>query len=371
MGQDYEILTDFNSFDKERPWRSHKTNSQLLSESYERISERYKGTFWANRSENVNYCGSSLKFSSCPHGHEKNLKWANFCRIRMCPMCSWRKSLLNAYNLKRVAHEAVQQKKMRFLFLTLTVENCTGEDLAETISHLMKSWDRFAKRKQFQKLILGWFRSLEVTRNFDDGKFHPHFHVLLAVSPSYFSHGYIKTEEWVKLWQKSLQVDYMPIVDIRTVKNKRNKEKEQNILEEKGIEESHLSGGAIAELAKYTTKADDFLVYNRRKSIQKGKEVLYIPDVASGIDKEKTDEVVFVLDTSLARRRLIAYGGELKKALNSLEEQGKIQDSEDDDADLVHVDNEDKNCKCSVCQSDMLEELYSWIPGVKNYLKKE
>ncbi|WP_160117526.1 hypothetical protein, partial [Filibacter tadaridae] len=61
----------------------------------------------------------------------------------------------------------------------------------------------------------------------------------------------------------------------------------------------------------------------------------------------------------------------LKKALISLEEQGKIQDSEDDDADLVHVDNEDKNCKCSVCQSDMLEELYSWIPSVKNYLKKE
>lgn len=371
MGQDYEILTDFNSFEKERPWKSHKTNSQLLSESYQRISEKYKGTFWTNRKENVYYCGSSLKFNVCPAGHEKKLKWANFCRIRMCPMCSWRKSLLNAYNLKRVAHQAVQQKKMRFLFLTLTVENCIGEDLGETISHLMQSWQRLSQRTPFKKSVLGWFRALEITRNFDDGKFHPHFHVLLAVSPSYFSHGYIKTEEWVKLWQESLQADYSPIVDIRTVKNKRNKEKEESILLEKGIEESDLSGGAIAELAKYTTKADDFLVYNRRKQIQKKNEVLYIPDVESGINEEKTDEVVYILDTSLARRRLVAYGGELKKALKILEEQGKIQDSEDDDANLVHVDNEDKNCKCSVCHSDMLEELYSWIPSVKNYLKKE
>lgn len=371
MGQDYEILTDFNDFEKDRPWKSHKNNSQLLSESYKRIHEKNEGTFWINRSENVYFCGSYLKFNSCPHGHEKNLKWANFCRIRMCPMCSWRKSLLNAYNLKRVTHEAVQHTKMRFLFLTLTVENCSGEDLAETITHLMKSWERFSRRKIFKDVALGWFRALEITRNFEDGTFHPHFHVLLGVSPSYFSRGYIATEEWVKVWQKSLQADYVPIVDIRTVKNKRNEKKEQQILEEKGIEESHLSGGAIAELAKYTTKADDFIVYNRRKQVQQKKEVLFIPDVDSGVNEEKTDEVVFYLDNSLSHRRLIAYGGEFKKALNLLEEQGKIQDSEDDDADLVHVDDDTDNCKCSVCQSDMLEELYSWIPSVKNYIKRE
>lgn len=372
MRQDYEILTDFNSIEKERPWKIHKTNSQLLSDSYGRISEKYPlNTLWQNRQENVYFCGSALKFMSCPKGHEKNLKWANFCRVRMCPMCSWRKSLLNAHNLKSVAHQASQQKKLRYLFLTLTVENCTGDDLKETISHLMESWQRFSQRKLFKDSVLGWFRALEVTRNFDDGTYHPHFHVLLAVSPSYFSRGFVKTEEWVKLWQKSLKADYVPIVDIRAVKNKRNKKKENSILIEKGIDIQDLSGSAIAELAKYTTKADDFLVYNRRRQIQVEDNVKWIPDVESGINEEKTDEVVFTLDTSLTHRRLVAYGGEFKKALKFLEEQGKIQDSEDDDADLVHVNDEDQNCKCSVCQSDMLEELYSWIPSVKNYLKKE
>jgi len=360
MFSDGEILLDVSKSGKERPWKKHKTNSLLLSESYSRLGKETKA-------DNVENCGSLLKFNVCPSGHEKRLSWANFCRVRLCPMCSWRRSLLTAHQLKQVAHEANKRRPLRWLFLTLTVKNCTGDDLQDTINHLMKSWDRLSKRTPFKKAVTGWFRAFEITRNILEDTYHPHFHVLLGVQPSYFGKNFLKTEEWVQLWKQSLQVDYDPIVDIRKVTNKRNEEKEQKILEDKGIE---LAGSAVAELAKYSTKADDYIVYNKYRQKQKGKNVEMFPDLRSGIDENKTDEVVLNLDTVLSRRRLLAFGGLLKEVWNDLQDEGKLQDIEDDKADLVHVD-EDSKCRCSACGSNMLEELYSWIPGLRNYVKKE
>ena len=371
-GYDGEILVD-RSFvsGRERPWRTHKANSSLLAEAFSRIGKH-------NKAEKVRHCGSSLKFNVCPSGHEKRLSWANFCRVRLCPMCAWRRSLLVAHQIKTVAHEAVKRQPMRWLFLTLTIRNCRGDDLGDTISHLMKSWDRLARRKAFTDVVVGWFRSLEITRNLLEDTYHPHFHVLLGVKPSYFRKGYLKTEDWVSLWRECLQVDYDPICDIRIVRNKRNIEREMKILEQKGIflspdgrlVEADLAGSAVAELSKYATKSDDYIVYNRYKQKQVRDKVKLVPVVSSGVNLDKTDEVVATLDMALSRRRLLAYGGLLKEVWNELQAQGKVQDVEDDQVDLVHVDD-DSICRCSVCGSNMLEELYSWIPEVKNYVKKE
>lgn len=360
MISDGEILLDLSRAGKERPWKKHKSNSLLLSESFARLSKEKKA-------ENVANCGSMLKFNVCPEGHEKRLSWANFCRVRLCPMCSWRRSLLVAHQLKLVAHEANKRQPLRWLFLTLTIKNCYGEDLFETISHLMNSWQRLTQRKPFKNAVVGWFRAFEITRNQLDDTYHPHFHVLLGVQPSYFRNKekYLSHADWVGLWRKSLQVDYQPVVDVRTVKNKRNPEKEQKILADKGIE---LAGSAVAEMAKYSTKAEDFLVYNEYE--QKGKKGKLKPVHDSGIDEDKTDDVVLTLDTAISRRRLLAFGGLFKEVWSELQLQGKLDDLEADNADLVHVD-EDSKCKCSACGSNMLEELYSWIPGVQNYIKKD
>lgn len=371
---DHEVLFDQSSTGRERPWKTHKTNSLLLSESFNRLGKE-------NKALNVENCGSLLKFNVCPEGHEKRLFWANFCRVRLCPMCSWRRSLLVAHQIKTVAHEATKRQKMRWLFLTLTMKNCSSDDLIDSINHMMKSWERLSRRKVFKNAVVGWFRGFEITRNLDDGTYHPHFHVLLGVYPSYFDtkkNLYLKQEDWVLLWQECLKVDYMPVVDVRIVKNKRNVEKEAKLLESKGIEvsndgrliESDLSGSAVAELAKYSTKSEDYIVYNQYKHKQKGKNVTVVPVLSSGVNETETDKAVNDLDNAISRRRLLAYGGLLKEVWNELLIAGKVQDAEDDQADLVHVDD-DSECKCGVCGSNMLEELYKWIPNVKNYIKKE
>lgn len=359
------VLVDKSRSGRSRPWRLHKANSLLLAESYERLQ--------SSKALRVRNCGSTLKFAVCPEGHEKRLIWADFCRVRLCPMCAWRRSLLIAHQVKLVAHEAVQREALRWLFLTLTVRNVEGEALSKGIDGMMQAWKRLSERKAFA-VVRGWFRSLEITRNPVDGSYHPHFHVLLAVPPGYFKgKGYLKHADWVELWQSALRVDYVPVVDVRVVKQKRDIRREIEILEEKGIEvseegfrESELSGSAVAEIAKYSVKAEDYLVYRKYRHKQAGRKVQLVADVSSGIDERITDEVVLTLDAAMSHRRFLAYGGLLKAVWQELQGLGKVQDAESESADLIHVDLE-TSCQCSVCSSDMLEELYNWVPSLGDY----
>jgi hypothetical protein len=245
--------------------------------------------------------------------------------------------------------------KLRGLFLTLTCKNVEGYELPDALDMISSSWQRMLKTKTFMDNVLGFFRATEVTRNIDllskdFNTYHPHFHVILAVQPSYFGKKYIKIDEWIQMWRKAMKADYDPIVDIRVVKASRDLKMEEKILKEKGISEviENLPGKAVAELAKYTTKAADFI--NEK-------------------DEEDTDEAVQILDVSLKGRKLFAYGGVLKDIYDWLRKNGDVSDVENEEADLIHTeDKEEKNCKCSVCQSTFLEEVYRWLPERKNYL---
>lgn len=342
-----EVLEDKSKTKKDRPWKVHKKYSRLLSESYERIGKEKK----ANR---VYECGDFLQFAACPKGHEKFLRRSNFCGVRLCPMCGWRRSLKVSHQVKKVAHHAVQDTKIRWLFLTLTCKNVEGYELPNQFDVMRDSWKRLIETKVFKDNVLGFFRATEVTRNSDVlspnfNTYHPHFHVVLAVKPSYFTRNYIKISDWVQMWRKAMRVDYDPIVDIRTVKPKRDLQKEEEILKEKGmrVEVETLPGSAVAELSKYAAKATDFI----------------IPD-----NKIDTDEAVQILDVSLKGRKLFAYGGLLKQIYDTLRKNGDTEDVESDKVDLVHTeDKETANCKCSVCESTFLEEIYTWLPKRNNY----
>jgi len=217
------------------------------------------------------------------------------------------------------------------------------------------------KRREVKPAIVGWFRGLEVTHDVNEyitpwmyenkkrrgyykklglkigdlnpsyDTYHPHFHILLAVHSSFFSgQKYISQQRWVELWKESLGVDYAPIVHIQKVKPKR---------------EGQTVEGAVAEIGKYTVKGEDYLTD----------------------DLEQTDLAVSVFDSALANRRLIAYGGILREIRKEL----KLADVEE--ADLIHVDDEDetKHHKCSVCGSDLMEVVYTWNFGLRNYVRKD
>ena len=62
---------------------------------------------------------------------------AEFCRHRLCPTCNWRKSLKLFSQMKEVSARLLQDfPGARYLFLTLTVKNCSGAELAQTIDKM-------------------------------------------------------------------------------------------------------------------------------------------------------------------------------------------------------------------------------------------
>lgn len=203
-----------------------------------------------------------------------------------------------SYQTSRIVDESISQEpKGRFLFLTLTVKNVPGAKLNDTISQLTKSFDRLFKRTKVQKNLIGFLRSVEVTHNEEEDTYHPHIHVLLMVKSSYFKSksDYISQEEWGDMWSQSLKVDYVPMVDIRAVKETG-----------KGLK------GAILETAKYPTKPIKLDVENK--------------------------QVVDDLYNGLYRKRQLGYGGLFKKIKKELElddaENGNLVQTSDEQDDL-------------------------------------
>lgn len=141
---------------------------------------------------------------------------------------------------------------------------------------------------------------------------------------------YIERDEWLRMWQEVTGLPEITQVDIRRVKKLR-----------KGTPIESVS----AEVAKYATKPGD-----------------YIREIDNGLcvaDKE----VVETLHVALRRRRLVAFGGKFKEYRKQL----KMDDIEK--SDMVHIDEKTKECKCRICQSELIQEMYTWQIGLRQYVK--
>lgn len=304
-----EVLDD-RCGKKSKPWRVKKIRALKLADSYKRIGQ-------AKKAIRVRFCGSQLSFAVEVQSGKKRLSSADFCRERLCPMCAWRKSLKCFHEVSRVM-DAVQSADSNLvpLFLTLTLRNCTGADLSNTLDIIFQGWNRLNSNDRMKRIIKGWFRALEVTYNFKVDTFHPHIHAILMVDKSYFTgKDYIDTRDWVKLWRKTLRLDYDPICYIRKVRG---------------------GNKALKEVSKYAVKDTD----------------IFKDDIVI------TDKLVSILSGALKSRRLYAYGGILKVIAKQLGAERP------EDGDLVHI-SEDENMRSDV--QEMLV-VYRWNMGLANYI---
>lgn len=183
------------------------------------MSNLYKGTELERYAERMDTCSRWLRFEHVADesGEIKHkLQDARFCRVRHCPICQWRRSMMWNARCRATFPQILRDyPKARFLFLTLTVRNCEIGELRSTLDQMNKAWQRMIKRKQFP--AIGWMRNVEITRG-KDGTAHPHFHALLMVEPGYFGNNYLSQVKWIELWKSCLKVDYQPSMRINTIK---------------------------------------------------------------------------------------------------------------------------------------------------------
>lgn len=291
---------------RDHPWDKHRAESDL-------VQNHYEGTEYQKYAERIKNCAGLLDFCLIPDSDESyrlKLSSAHFCHCRHCIVCQWRKSLrIKARAFKAIPKIIEDFPSARFLFLTLTVRNCKITELRQTLSTMNKAWRRLSQLKQFPGV--GYLRTTEVTRGRDNISAHPHFHVLLMVKPSYFGVNYIKQKEWVTMWQKSLRVDYQPILDIQALKK------------------DACVTPLLAEICKYSTKPST---------------VCYVP----------SKEWFLELTRQLHRTKAMALGGILKDYFRELAK-------EVTDEEMIHTEDE------SEPEIDEGHLLFGWRYWEKKY----
>lgn len=277
----------------ENNWRDKKIESVELSYSYKRLG-------MLNKYQRVNNCAGFLEFCLYEDGQRK-LQKANFCKNRLCSMCNWRRSKKIFSQVSQIIAKIDEDEgDIDYIFLTLTVKNCELSDLSDTISEILTGYKRFSNDRRIKKAYRGIFRALEITYNNNKYKkayntWHPHLHCIIAVDKNYFDKSnvnYLSYKNLQEIWQRCVRADYLPQVDIRKIKNAREK--------------------AVAEVAKYTVKSNTYLMF----------------------DKEKQDNLVRILDDALFNRRLVSYSGIFKKYYKLCGLSDAV------DGDLVHTDGE-------------------------------
>ncbi|EBN3512773.1 Replication protein [Salmonella enterica subsp. enterica serovar Montevideo] len=299
-------LTDYSPDDK--PWDAHKSQSDDVGGIYMRAAE------FESYAARMRDCGGLLRFgwSTLKDTGETRLRLreAHFCRVRHCPVCQWRRSLMwQARFYQSLPKIVADYPDGRWMFLTLTVRNCDVAELGETLTAMNAAFQRMKDRKEF-KSVQGWIRTTEVTRG-RDGSAHPHFHTLMMVPPSMLSgRDYVKQYRWVELWRDCLRVDYDPNVDVRAVKPRKPKDGQTL-----ACATAELVRGAVAETLKYSTKPADMVA---------------------------DPEWFLELTRQTHKRRFVATGGALKDVLKLEQETDQdmvigddISDGEDDGSRLA------------------------------------
>ena len=215
-------------------------------------------------------------------------------------------------------------KKARFIFVTLTIENVAGDKLKETIKQMNEGFKRLTGKcngglvagKVFRDNLLGYMKAIEVTYNARRNNFHPHIHCIFEVRPSYFGATYINHAGWRRMWQSVMGLDYEPQVNVKAIKNTTAK--------------------AVAEVAKYPVKTSGILKIK---------------------NKEKAAAALTQLKHGIHNCRFITFGGDFRKYKRKL----ALDDIES--GDLVHVETDDEQELNAVALV-----LFKWRADVGAYI---
>lgn len=117
---------------------------------------------------------NSIYCSECIE-QEGGVMTTRYCGNRWCVVCS-RIRTARAINLYMPVIDAWESAYL----VTLTVPNCSGEDLAGTIAEMLKVFTSCKRAIQRAGGALVAVRKTECTYNRQRGDYHPHFHVLVC-----------------------------------------------------------------------------------------------------------------------------------------------------------------------------------------------
>lgn len=244
-----------------------------FAQQLDKIDTSKYNILWDEKKNILLNCGTFVEF----HGQE--IRRANFCRERFCPLCQKRRSLkmysqiLTKINSLELEYSCIH--------VSLTVPNCQPEDFIYQYQLLMSASS--ALFRLYRSSWKGIGRFFETTYNTETDTYHPHLHCIVLVKPSYFhSRYYISHAQLVEDWGK--------LVGVKNV---------QVHMSARGEDKS-----LIAEVAKYALKpwsatSTDLEFQRVLECFEKlkGRRLVQFYGVLKGLKDIPEDEVLAVADT--------------------------------------------------------------------------
>ncbi|MCL1802165.1 MAG: protein rep [Eubacteriaceae bacterium] len=310
-----------------------------------------KRASYKSKAERVGDCATYLVFAQTLT--EQKMVHANHCRDRLCPICmEGRSSKIYGQAIEAAKKVVQRDRALSLIAITLTERTCRGWEVRSEMDEQSKAWNRFASNPSSKAIMKGWFKGIEVTYDPVTDMYHPHMHIVAIVGPEYFKRGgpprkgeskkgykkgrmkkggYRTTEEWAAAWGKSRGLDYEPIVHVQKVGG-----------------DSESREAALAEVSKYSVKAEDYIFEegrqksNREKAAKrKGEDFdsecfgcegrcsaecceehgqMWLSEAEA---YDLSVEVAYTLTEALRGKRLYAFGGLLKEAVKEAKEERK------------------------------------------------
>lgn len=299
-----------------------------------RLVRLYSMAGFPDYADRAEACATWLRFGKI--GDRRDLLSANFCKLRLCPMCIARGARVRAQLLSKVMDAVQAEHHCQYIFLTLSIQNVPGDELGTALGSLTEGWHRFIRQRPVRAAVQGWFRAIEITRNTKPGDlwygtFHPHLHAIWAVEDEYFARKsglYLTHEDIMSRWRQAMRLSYDPSVRISKTYDRR-----------KPRGDDQASAGAVLEAAKYATKDSDY--------------------ISDALGDEEAAQVVTDYTRALHRRRLTAFGGWLKETAK------RLQADDLDNVDLTDGDGDDQRIREDL--AEVIEE-YGWHFGAGDYV---
>lgn len=162
--------------------------NDLVASYYDRLIEEQPSKLlmvrFERKLERLQDCNRFWEIDRYDKQKVKDFIRTNLCRDKFCNNC---KKVKQAERMARFMPEISKYKHFNMSQIVLTVPNCNGDDLHDTIKQMFKSFakliDYLKGYKKIRGLDFSWLgymgaiRSLEVT--YKENDYHPHLHVLL------------------------------------------------------------------------------------------------------------------------------------------------------------------------------------------------
>lgn len=203
--------------EEKQRWEKEKKKKQQVIKKCRATNDKQLRRY-ATRMEN---CSTVMKTITNHNGH-KTIQSQNLCRVRICPVCAWRKTSKQIAinyptlsNIKELYPDAV------FLFLTVTVKNCDINKVRTSTYKIRDGWRKIWLKLKKKYGALGYLMTMEIGRA-ENGHAHPHAHIVLMLQSQSKQTGFLNIAFWGKVFQLVFDVPYTPQTDIKIVDKLKN-----------------------------------------------------------------------------------------------------------------------------------------------------